>query len=45
MKLHYLQFWIQGNIHFCPPIGHFQERGDYQTVGNLQNVNKKLLIK
>ena len=20
----------KGNIHFCPPIGHFQERGDYQ---------------
>ena len=21
---------VNGNIHFCPPIGHVQERGDYQ---------------
>ena len=34
-----------GKVHFCPPIGHFQERGDYQYSWQPANCNKKTLNK
>ena len=35
----------KGNIHFCPPIGHFQERGDYQHSWQPAKCEKKIINK
>jgi len=34
-----------GNISFCEPIGHFQERGDYQYSWQPANCSKNVILK
>ena len=35
----------KGDIHFCPPIGHFQERGDYQHSWQPAKCEQKIINK
>ena len=35
----------KGNIHFCPPIGHFQQRGDYQHSWQPAKCEQKIINK
>ena len=35
----------KGKIHFCPPIGHVQERGDYQYSWQPANCEQKIVNK